>query len=159
MAKPTRLQVVVQEATADGEESRMSFNIGSSIDTLSSIEIAAKSVIEALQAIVTGTVVAVSFSKPIDISGWTLAPSDGVDTDKLVGARLIMASADPFYAQLNFPTFDLAKLEAAGSKNVDQTDADVIALLAALQGTTLTTNQDQEVDTVDQFYRTYGSKK
>ena len=157
MAKPTKVQVKIQEASDDQEITTMSFYLGSTIATIVSIEAAAKQVVEALQEIITGDVIEVRFSYPIDTSGWTLTPAIGTDTDRLVSARLVMASADPFYAQLNFPTFDLAKLGTG--KDVDQGDVEVAALLAALVGTTLATSQDQEVNTVSAFYRTFGGKK
>lgn len=157
MPKPTKIQFKVQEASDDQETTTFSCYIGSVISTLPSIILAAKSVGEGAALIMTGQIIEARMSIPIDISAWTLVPSDGTDTDRLVSARLIMASLDPFYAQLNFPTFDLAKLGTG--KDVDQSDADVITLLGNLQGTTLTTSQDQEVDTASAFYRTFGGKR
>jgi len=157
MAKPTRVTATIREASGDLEVTTMSFYLGSSINTISSIELAAKSVLEALQACITGDVIAVSFSFPIDITGWTLAAAAGADTDRLVGGRIIMASADPYYAQINLPTFDLDKLGTG--KDIDMSDADLVTLEAAMQGTTLTTSQDNEVNTVASAYRTYGGKK
>lgn len=157
MAKPTRITATIREASDDLETSTMSFYLGSSIATIASIEAAAKQVLEALQECITGDIIQVQISFPIDVSGWTLSPAIGTDTDKLVGARLVMASADPFYAQINLPTFDLAKL--GSGKDVDQGDTEITAFLAALVGTTLTTSQDVEVNTVSAFYRTFGGKK
>jgi hypothetical protein len=156
MAKPTTVSVKILDS--DGEYCSSSFNLGSSIDTLASIEAAAKAVVEDLQACITGQVTEVKFSKPLDISTWTLAPSDGDDTDKLVGGRFIFITDDAIPSTFNLPTFDLAKV-VASSKNIDQTDADVTAFLAACLGTTLTTNQDKELTSLSKAYETYGGRQ
>lgn len=160
MAKPTRITVKIRETGGDQEETRMSFYLGSSINTLAGIETAAQLVIEGLQACITGQVYEAAMSLSFDTSGWTLTPTGGTATDRLVGARLVLASDEPFYAQINLPTFDLAKLTAAGEKTVNQSDTDIAAFLAAVTtGTVITTNEDNEVSDIVSFLRTFGGRK
>ena len=156
MAKPTTVTVTIEDN--DGDTCTMSFNLGSTIDTLASIESAAQSVVEDLQAMITGTVTEVKFSKPFDLSGWTLAASGGTAQDKLVGGRFIFVTADGIPATINAPTLDLAKV-IASSKNIDQTDADVTAFIAAVLGTTAATNQDKELTAISKAYETYGGRQ
>lgn len=157
MAKPTRVTVTIREATDDLETSTMSFYIASALATIAAIETAAEAVVTSLSAIITGEVIEVHYSYPFDITAWSLLPSSGSDTDKLVSARLILTTDDPFFAQMNFPTFDLDHLGTG--KDVDQTEPDVIALLAAIMANSVVTSQDQTITGQSAFYRTFGSKK
>lgn len=158
MAKPTRVLVTIQENGGDGEKSKASFYLSSSLATLALIEASIEGVVETMQSLITGDIVEVTYSKPVDISGYTLVPAIGDDQDRLVGGRFLPQSDDPFHAQINLPTFDLSFLDGA-SKNIDLTDATVILFTDALTGQSLTTSQDADLTSVPTAYRTFGSKK
>jgi hypothetical protein len=158
MPKPTKVNVTIQENGGDGEKSRSSFYLSSSLATLALIEASIEAVVETMQSLITGDIIEVTYSKPVDISGYTLNPGVGEDTDRLVGGRFLPQSVDPFHAQVNLPTFDLAFLDGT-SKNIDLADATVILFTDSLTGQSLTTAQDADLVTVPTAYRTFGSKK
>jgi hypothetical protein len=158
MANPTTVSVRVKDN--DDEYSTFEFNLGSSINTLASIEAASQQIIEDAQALMTGDVVAVQVTVPLDLTGWTLAPASGAAKDRLVGGRFIHTSLATPNAkkELNLPTFQVDTFVASGNL-IDTSNAAVAALLASILGTTYTSNQDVELNTLVTAYETYGGKK
>jgi len=156
MAAPTRIMVTIEDD--DNERTTMSFNIASSVNTLAAILAEIEPVVEAIQACITGDVVEVSFTKPVDISGYSLTPSQGVSTDKLYGGRFIWRSADGYLATVNLPTLDKAKVTDPG-EDIDLADLDIDAFHDAFLAATTTTNQDAALTALSKAYETHGGRK
>lgn len=159
MANPTLVSVTVKDN--DNENTTFEFYLGSVINTLASIEAAAQSIIEDAQALMTGDVVGVAVTVPLDISGWTLVPAAGTSKDKRVGGRFIHTSLATPNAkkELNLPTFQVDTFVSSPGNLIDTSNAAVIALLASILGTTYASNQDVELNTLITAYETYGGKK
>lgn len=159
MADPTTVTVKVKDN--DNKTASFSFYLGSSIDTLASIEAAAEALVADMAALMTGDVVEVSFSKAFDTSGWTLTPAAGQAQNRMVGGRFVHTSLSSPNArkELNLPTFDIETYVSQPGKDINTAHADVVALLASIQGTTYTNITDVELDTLAKAVETYGGKE
>jgi len=158
MARATTVSYTVSDV--DDQTTTRRFYLGSAINTIAGIETAAQSVLEALSACITGDITQVQVTLPLDPSGWTLAPStssSGVQ-DRQVGAEIILRNIDNIRASITLPTFDPDK-GVAGSNVVDDQDADIAALIAAMMGTTFATAQNIEVTTFDAAFETFAGKR
>jgi hypothetical protein len=144
----------------DNDEATFSFNLGSAIDTLASIETAAQSVLEDAAKLMTGDITKVAVTIPLDISGWTLVPAVGAPTDRLVGGRAVFGTtSNPnVKVEINLPTFDTETFVPTPGNEVNQAAQAVIDFYAACQGTTLTNSSDIEVSLLRSFKETFGGK-
>lgn len=156
MAIPWTVKVTVLDA--DQEIGSFSFNLGSVLD-LAGATSAAQSIIAAIDPLIDGVIQAATITNQIDLSGQSLKSAVTAQTDRLVGGRFIFSSAENFKTMMTLPTFDTSTYVPAGSENIDTANVDVAAFLAACTGTTLTTKQDNECNTVDKAYEVYGGKK
>lgn len=156
MGIPWTVKVSVQDG--DGEIGSFSFNLGSALD-LAGATSAAQSIISALDPLIDGVIKGASIVNSIDLSAQGLKSAVTAQTDKRVGGRFVFSSAEGFRTYMTLPSFDVNSYVPAGSENIDQANVDVAAFIAACQGTTLTTSQDNECNTVDAAYEVYGGKK
>jgi hypothetical protein len=156
MAAPTKIIVTIQDD--DNELTHMSFFLASSVNTLAGILAAVEPVVEGIAACITGTITEVSFTKPIDTTGWTLTPSLGVSTDRLYGGRFIWRTADNAYATVNLPTLDGAKVQDPG-EDIDLTDLDIDAFHDAFLAESTVTSQDVALTALVKAYETHGGRK
>jgi len=154
VAIPYKVTVSVQDA--DGQNSKFSFYIGSIVSDPTA---AIQGIVEDADALIAGVIQGVSITTPIDLVGLTLKTAESAQNDRAIGGYFSLRNANNFRASMTLPTFRNDLYVPAGSENIDLTDTAVAAFLAGLQGTTLTTNQDQEVNTVDQAYETFAGKR
>jgi len=154
-------KVTVSVQDQDQETGSFSFYLDDAL-TGASRDTAIQSIVEAADVLIDGIVTGVTVAAQADTTGWTLKSSVDGSNDKLIGGRFIFTgTGNVGKAQLTLPSFenDNVLYVPAGSENIDTTDTDVAAFLAAFVGTSTVTNQGVEIAAISQAYEVFGNKR
>lgn len=144
---------------SDNKSSSFSFFLDDALDVAAATA-AAKSIIEAADPLFDGIVTGVTMALAVDTTGWTLKSATTGENDRLIGGKFVFAGAGNVGRKsLTLPSFENDTYVPPGSENIDQSDPDIAAFLAAFLGTSTTTNQGIELLTTVEAVETFGGKK
>lgn len=149
--------VTVSVRDIDGDPSTWGFYLDTALAP-AAVATAAEAIIEAADVLNGGVVTGVRATLVIDTTGWTLK-STATDYDRRQGGRFFFNAANGQKPFITLPTFRQGVYVPAGSENIDKTDTEVAAFLAALLGTSSVSNVGSELLTSGEAYETFGGKR